>query len=78
MCVLVVGSVATDDIRTPAGEAKGVLGGSASYFSLSAGHLASVRIVAVVGDDFPNVHLELLERRGIGIELLRSYLVQSV
>ena len=49
MSVLVVGSVAIDDVRTPDGHGADVLGGSASYFSLSARHFAPVSIVAVVG-----------------------------
>ncbi len=68
MRVLVVGSVAIDDIRTPNGEAKGVLGGSASYFSLAAAHLAPVRIVAVVGEDFPQPYLDLLRDRDIVVD----------
>ncbi|HLZ08570.1 MAG TPA: sugar kinase, partial [Chloroflexota bacterium] len=53
MTVLVVGSVALDTIETPAGRVVEVLGGSATYFSLAASLYTPVRIVAVVGDDFP-------------------------
>lgn len=59
--VLVVGSVALDDIHTPAGEARAAFGGSASYFALAARHFAPVRMVAVVGSDFPAEHRALLE-----------------
>ncbi len=65
MPVLVVGSVALDSVRTPAGEREDALGGSASYFGLAASHYAAVRVVAVVGTDFPDRHLALLRRGGI-------------
>lgn len=52
MSLLVVGSVAFDDLETPFGRRENVLGGSASYFSLSASRFAPVQVVAVVGDDF--------------------------
>jgi hypothetical protein len=52
MSLLVVGSVAFDDLATPAGRRENILGGSASYFSLSASHFHPVKVVAVVGEDF--------------------------
>jgi sugar/nucleoside kinase (ribokinase family) len=52
MSLLVVGSVAFDDLETPAGRRKDILGGSASYFSLAASRLHPVQVVAVVGEDF--------------------------
>ena len=48
--ILVVGSVALDSVRTPFGEATEALGGSASYFAVSASHFAPVSMCAVVGD----------------------------
>jgi sugar/nucleoside kinase (ribokinase family) len=63
--ILVVGSVAYDTITTPYGHAQEALGGSASYFSVSASHYAPVRVVAVVGEDFRPEHRALLESRGI-------------
>ncbi|MGH7730983.1 MAG: PfkB family carbohydrate kinase [Candidatus Eiseniibacteriota bacterium] len=70
--ILVVGSVALDSVRTPYGEAEEALGGSASYFSLSASHFAPVRIVAVVGEDFPTEHRDLLESRGVDVRGLET------
>ncbi len=67
MSILVVGSVALDDIESPAGSAKGVLGGAACHFALAASYFAPVRIVGVVGSDFPREHLEFLESRGIDV-----------
>jgi len=63
--VLVVGSVAFDDLEMPQGTFDGVLGGAATYSSLAASLYAPVRIVGVVGDDFPAEHVELLRGRGI-------------
>ena len=70
--ILVVGSVALDSIRTPFGVAEEALGGSASYFSFSASHYAPVRIVAVVGEDFPQEHRELFRRRGVDLSGLET------
>ena len=68
MSVLVVGSMALDSVETPFGKVENILGGSASYFSLAASNFTDVNIVAVVGNDFPKEHLELLESRGIKID----------
>jgi len=65
--ILVVGSVAFDSIRTPFGEAPEVLGGSANYFSTAASFFTPVRLVAVVGEDFPESHLEFLRSRGVDL-----------
>ena len=65
MSVLVVGSVAFDDIETPSGRAKGVLGGAACYFSLAASYFVPVRAVGVVGSDFPDAHLDFLRAHGV-------------
>ena len=72
MSVLVVGSVALDSIDTPFGKAKRVLGGSATYFSVSASFFTKVNLVAVVGDDFPKKYISLLKKRRIdtaGLEI---------
>ncbi len=63
--LLVVGSVALDTVATPFGKVTEVLGGSATYFSYSASFFTNVRLVAVVGEDFPGEHLALLRDRGI-------------
>ncbi|MBI2460739.1 MAG: sugar kinase [Candidatus Rokubacteria bacterium] len=65
--VLVVGSVAFDSVRTPFGQAEEALGGSATYFSYAASFFVPVRLVAVVGEDFPGVHLDLLRERGVDL-----------
>jgi sugar/nucleoside kinase (ribokinase family) len=63
--VLVVGSVALDTIETPFGAHASILGGSATHFSLSASRFAPVRVVGVVGKDFPGEHVEMLRSREI-------------
>lgn len=70
--IVVVGSVALDSVRTPYGESGEALGGSASYFSLSACHFAPVRMVAVVGEDFPAEHRESFRSRGVDLSGLET------
>lgn len=70
--ILVVGSVALDSIRTPYGEVAEALGGSASYFSFSASHFAPVSVCAVVGEDFPKLHRDQLEARGVDLSGLET------
>ncbi len=70
--ILVVGSIALDTVKTPAGEVADGLGGSATYFSLAARQFAPVRLVGVVGEDFPREHRELLARRGVDCAGLKT------
>jgi sugar/nucleoside kinase (ribokinase family) len=70
--ILVVGSVALDTVKTPAGKCREALGGSATYFSLAARCFAPVSLVAVVGEDFPRAHRELFARRGIDTSGLKT------
>jgi sugar/nucleoside kinase (ribokinase family) len=66
--LLVVGSVALDSIETAAGARERVLGGAASYFSVAASFLTrSVRLVGVVGQDFPPAHVAFLRERGVDL-----------
>jgi sugar/nucleoside kinase (ribokinase family) len=67
MSVLVVGSVALDSLETPFGKREDALGGSATFFSTAASLLAPVRLVAVIGDDFPERHVEMLKSREIDL-----------
>jgi len=61
----VVGSVALDSVKTPFGEVQDALGGSATFFSVAAAYFTDVSVVAVVGADFPERHVEFLKSRGI-------------
>lgn len=65
MSLLVVGSVALDSIETPSAQRDNVLGGSAVHFSYAASFFNQVRLVGVVGEDWPGEHTRLLQSRGI-------------
>ena len=67
MSILVVGSVAFDDVTSPSGSVKNVLAGAATYFSLAASYFTKVRVVAVVGDDFGPDQETVFQRHGIDI-----------
>ncbi len=72
MALLVVGSVAFDSVQTPFGKADDVLGGSATYFSTAASYFSNVRLVAVVGKDFPEKHVHFLKKRKIDVQGLQK------
>ncbi|HEY7140850.1 MAG TPA: PfkB family carbohydrate kinase [Methylomirabilota bacterium] len=65
--LLVTGTLALDDVRTPFGEVSDALGGSATFFAYAASFFTSVKLAAVVGRDFPKEHLELLAGRGVDL-----------
>jgi sugar/nucleoside kinase (ribokinase family) len=67
--LLIVGTVAFDAIETPFGKTDKILGGAATYIGLSASFFnVDAAIVSVVGEDFPQEHLDLLSERNINIE----------
>ena len=66
--VLVVGSVAFDNVITPHGSKDGILGGAASYCSFATSYFTQPRMVGVIGNDFGEEHLERLRKRGIDLE----------
>jgi cytidine kinase len=65
MPLLVVGSVAIDNVETPQARRDGLLGGSATHFSYAASFFTGVQLVGVVGEDWPAEHTALLNGRGI-------------
>jgi sugar/nucleoside kinase (ribokinase family) len=65
--LLIVGSMAFDDLELPTTSAKNVVGGSATYAAHAASLLTPVRVVAVVGEDFPARDLDALSRRGVDL-----------
>lgn len=71
MSLLVVGSVAFDNVETPFGKVERALGGSALYFSTSASYFTDVNLVAVVGEDFPEDATDFLDSRGVDLKGLR-------
>ena len=73
--VLIVGSMALDDLELPTTSAKNVVGGAATYASMAASLFAPARIVAVVGEDFADKDIDALAKRNIdtsGIERVKG------
>lgn len=77
MSVLVVGSVALDSVETPFGKADNVIGGSGTFFSASASLLSPVKLVGVIGDDYPVAQLEPLKARGVDMAGLEQVAGES-
>lgn len=67
MSLITIGTVALDNLETPAGKKENLLGGSGSHFSICARLFTDVHLVSVVGQDFPDKHLKLLEKRGVDL-----------
>lgn len=75
MSLVVVGSVALDSIETPTTVRENVLGGSAVHFSYAASFFTGVRLVGVVGEDWPSQHTALLQSRNIdtaGLQIIKG------
>jgi sugar/nucleoside kinase (ribokinase family) len=69
MSLLVVGTVAFDAIETPFGKTDKILGGAATYIGLSASYFTKdIKLVSVVGGDFPQANLEMLQRKGMTLD----------
>lgn len=72
MSILIVGSVALDSVETPFDKIENALGGSATYFSIAASYFSGpVNLVGVVGDDFSDEHIKLLESHNVDLEGLQ-------
>lgn len=71
MNVLVVGSTALDSIKTPKAENPRLLGGSASHAAVAASFFSPVRLVGVVGEDFPKRYIQLYRRHRIDLKGLQ-------
>ncbi len=71
MSVLIVGSTALDSIKTPKAENPRLLGGSASHAAVAASFFGPVKMVGVVGEDFPKRYVQLYERHSIDLEGLQ-------
>ncbi len=70
MSLLIVGSVALDDIETTHSKAESILGGAASFASVAAARYTRPELVGIVGRDFPREHIDLFEGQGVGIAAL--------
>ena len=71
MSVLIVGSTALDSIKTPHSENPRLLGGSASHAAVAASFFGPVKMVGIVGDDFPEKHMALYRKHKIDLEGLQ-------
>ena len=71
MSVLIVGSAALDSIKTPKAENPRLLGGSASHAAVAASFFSPVKLIGVVGEDFPKPYLQLYKRHRIDLEGLQ-------
>jgi cytidine kinase len=72
MSVLIVGSIAIDNIKTQLEEHTDLLGGSASYGSIAASFFSPVNLVGIVGTDFPQTHLEMFKRHAVDLAGLET------
>lgn len=70
MSLMVLGTVALDDIKTPSGIKRNMLGGSAAHFCMSARLFTKIHLVAIIGQDFPKKYIQLLRRKGIDLSSL--------
>ena len=70
--VLVVGTMAYDTVATPEGQTEKTLGGSANYFAVGVSPYVQVNVVAAVGDDYKQEHVDMLERRGVDLRGLQK------
>lgn len=68
MPILIGGTIAIDNVSTPTAEAENLLGGSAAYAALAASYYCQpANLVGIVGHDFPEKHLSMLESRGVSL-----------
>ena len=75
MKLTIIGSVALDGIETPFGKKENLLGGSATFASVSASFFTPVNLISVVGTDFPRRHINMFSRRKIdttGLEIKKG------
>lgn len=70
MSLIVLGTVALDNIKTSKGHHRALLGGSAAHFCMSARLFTKVHLVGIIGEDFPSKHIQFLRERGIDITSL--------
>ena len=70
MVILVAGSLALDDVVTDHGSVSGVLGGSALYSTAAASFFTTVRLVSIIGGDFPREKLDFLKERNVNLDNL--------
>ncbi len=73
MSLLVLGTVAFDTIETPFGKAERIIGGAGTYVAWASSHFYNdIKLVSVIGDDFPSDELEALQKRGVNLDGLET------
>jgi len=72
MSVIALGTLALDTIKTPSGQRRDILGGSAVHFAISARFFTRVSLVANVGEDFPKKYYDFLRRKGIDLSSVKK------
>lgn len=76
MSLLVIGTVAFDAIETPFGKTDKILGGAATYISLAASYFKkNINLVSVVGEDFPNSNIQMLQKHNVntdGLQIMKG------
>lgn len=72
MSLLVLGTVALDNVKTPSGQRQKMLGGSAAHFAMGARFFVPVHLVAIVGRDFPKKHITFLRSKGVDLTSLHK------
>jgi len=70
--LIILGTVALDDIETPFGKEKNLLGGSATYAAYAASFFSKPGIISIVGNDFPKQHTKTLESKGICLKGIKK------
>lgn len=70
MSLIVLGTVALDNIKTSKGHKKALLGGSAAHFCMSARLFTDIHLVGIIGEDFPKKHIQFLKNKGVDITSL--------
>jgi sugar/nucleoside kinase (ribokinase family) len=73
MSLIVLGTIALDNVKTSSGNKRDLLGGSAVHFSMSARLFTKVHLVGIIGKDFPQRHIQLLRRKGIDLTSVTAH-----
>lgn len=68
--IVSVGSIAIDELQTPKGSRSNIIGGSATFFSIAASHYNLVKVIGIIGDDFPEEGWNLFKKYNINTDLL--------
>ena len=68
--IVSVGSIAIDELHTPKGSLSNIIGGSATFFSIAASRYNPVKVIGIVGNDFPQAGWDLFKKYNIDTDLI--------